>query len=73
MESHGSDTAVLCAKFQNDWSLVKYIMGKQDFVRFEFKISFGGISNTITVPWFCYNQSHCLQNIHNRLPYFEPW
>ena len=26
---HGSITAMLCAKFQNDWATVKYVMGKK--------------------------------------------
>ena len=41
---HGSITAVLCVKFQNDWATGKRIMGKWDFTRFEFKTSFIGIS-----------------------------
>ena len=28
---HGSDTAVLCAKFQNDLTTEQYVMGKQIF------------------------------------------
>ena len=33
---YGSITAVLCTKFQNDWIIKKYVMGKQDLTRFEF-------------------------------------
>ena len=36
---HGSDTAVLCAKFQNDWMNETDVMDEQVFARFEFKIS----------------------------------
>ena len=31
---HGSDTAVLCAIFQNDWKLDMAVMNEQDFMRF---------------------------------------
>ena len=41
---HGSDTAVLCAKFQGDGSTEAFVMGKRDFARFEFKMNFGRIS-----------------------------
>ena len=41
---HGSDTAVLCAKFQNDRSTEAWVMDKRDFARFEFKMNFGRIS-----------------------------
>ena len=43
---HGSDTAVLCAKFQNDRTMETGVMDERDFARFEFKISFGRISYT---------------------------
>ena len=35
---------MLCAKFQNDWVTYKLIMGKEDFMRFHFKMSLGRIS-----------------------------
>ena len=38
---HGSITAVLCAKIQNDWITHKQIVGKRDFARFGFDMSFG--------------------------------
>ena len=42
---HGSNTAVLCAKFQNDdWITETDVMEERDFARFEFKMSFGRIS-----------------------------
>ena len=34
---HGSGTAMLCAKFRNDWATEKYLMGIQDFTRFELR------------------------------------
>ena len=37
-------TVMLCVKFQNDWMIEKEIVGKRDFARFEFKMSFGRIS-----------------------------
>ena len=33
---HGSDTAVLCAKFQNEWTTETNVMDEQDFARFDF-------------------------------------
>ena len=41
---HDSVTAVLCAKFQTDWTIETDVMDERDFVRFEFKMSFGRIS-----------------------------
>ena len=41
---HGSDTAMLCAKFQNDWGTEMDVMDEQDFVRFDFEMSFRGLS-----------------------------
>ena len=37
---HGSDTAVLCAKFQNDWTTKTAVMDDRDFARFEFNSNF---------------------------------
>ena len=34
---HGSITAVLCAKFQNDWTSYMGVMDERDFTRFELK------------------------------------
>ena len=49
---HGSDTAVLCAKFQNDWLTEACVIGKPDFVRFGFKMCFGRISHIAQGPDF---------------------
>ena len=38
---HGSDTAVLCAKFQNDWTTETDVMVERDFARCEFMMGFG--------------------------------
>ena len=46
---HNSDTAVLCAKFQNNWTTKVGVMD-EDFARFEFNMSFWGISYIATVP-----------------------
>ena len=40
---HGSDTAVLCAKFQNNWLNAMDVIVEQDCARFEFKMNFGRI------------------------------
>ena len=37
----GSDTAMLCAKFQNDWPIWKDEWG---FVRFKFEVNFKGVT-----------------------------
>ena len=51
---HGTrDTAVLCAKFQNDWTNVTDVMGKRDFARFEFEMSFRRISYTHPCTLYC--------------------
>ena len=34
---HGSITATLCVKFQNDWTIVRKYINKCDLTRFEFK------------------------------------
>ena len=47
---YGSDTAVLCAKFQDDWIIDTAVMEEQDFVRFEFKMSFGWIAYNLQRP-----------------------
>ena len=41
---HGSDTAVLCAKFQNDWTTCRVVVEEWDFAKNEIKRSFRGIS-----------------------------
>ena len=40
----GSDTAVLCAKFQTNWTIGTEVVDERDFARFQFKICFGRIS-----------------------------
>ena len=32
---HGSDTAVLCATFQNDWTIETDVMDEREFARFD--------------------------------------
>ena len=55
---HGSDTAVLCAKFQSDQSIEAWVMDKRDFTRFEFKMNFGRISYIAQGPWLLASPSH---------------
>ena len=45
-------TVMLCVKFQNDWMIEKEIVGKRDFARFAFKMSFGRISYIAQHPRF---------------------
>ena len=53
---YGSDTAILSAKFQSDWTTETGIMHERDFARFEFKMNFGRISYCTaplnTANWF---------------------
>ena len=42
---HGSITAVLCAKFHNDWTREWNSMDKRDFTRLGFQMSFGWLSH----------------------------
>ena len=48
---HDSITAVLCAKFQNNWISYTWNIGKRDFTRFGFK-SLGWISYAAQFPRF---------------------
>ena len=54
---HGNDTAVLCAKCQNDLTTDKWVTGKRDFTRFEYTMNFGGTIYLGTTPWVlqCFN------------------
>ena len=51
---HGSDTAMLCAKFQNDWANEMDVTDEQVFIlrriKFEFKMDISGISCVATSP-----------------------
>ena len=47
---HGSNTAVLCAKFHNDLTTEQWGMGKWDFTRFEFEMRFRWISFIVQQP-----------------------
>ena len=49
---HGSDTAVLCAKLQNDWATEAAIIDEQIFLRFQFQMSFKRISYIATAACF---------------------
>ena len=46
----GSDTAVLCARFQKDWSTETWVMGKRDIARFGCKMRFGRKSHIAQGP-----------------------
>ena len=47
---HGSDTAVLCAKFQKDWTAESGVKDERNFARFEFKMSFRRMSHVAQCP-----------------------
>ena len=47
---HGSDTAMLCAKFLNDWATERNVMDEWVFARSQFTITFTGVSYTTTNP-----------------------
>ena len=40
----GNDITVHCADFQSDWASEIDVMDEYDFMRFQFKINFAGIS-----------------------------
>ena len=48
---HGSDTVVLCTKFQSNRSTEAWVMGKRYFARSHFKMNFGRISYIAQGPW----------------------
>ena len=63
--------AMLCAKFQNNFSIEMDVMDKRDFARFEFKINFVGISYIATSPSLTHRRTEnsdtatrCLQLVH---------
>ena len=64
---HGSMTAVLCAKCQNDWMTKTYVMDEQVFTKFEFKMHFGRISYTAQGPSTIFGDAMapCIQIINN--------
>ena len=47
---HGSDTAVICAKFLYDWRTEMDVINQRDFARFELMMSFERISHTESEP-----------------------
>ena len=49
---HGSDTAMLCGKFQNNWTIMMNVIKQCDFVIFEFKVHFVQISYISSAPSF---------------------
>ena len=48
---HGSLTAVLCAKFQNDFTADMCAMEERYFARFESEVGMGWISSVTALPW----------------------
>ena len=51
LTSHGSDTALLCASFQNDRTVEQPVTGKRYSARIEFKMRFAGLSYIAQDPW----------------------
>ena len=49
---HGSNTAMLCAKFENYTSIAKWLIDRHDLERFELKTDFGRIWCIVTSPEF---------------------
>ena len=52
---YGSNTAMLCAKLQNDLTNAMNVMDEQDFTIIVFITSFGGISYIATALWIQYS------------------
>ena len=55
---HSIDTAVLCTKFQNNWTAESDVMEEWDLARFEFKMSFRQISYIAQHPLGSDSLSH---------------
>ena len=49
---HGSYTAVICTKYQSDWTTVGDFMEEHDFARFQFKTDFDHLRFIETGPWY---------------------
>ena len=66
---YGCITAVLCAKFQIDWTIETDVMDERNFARFELKMSFGRISYIAQNPrpalLLNRHSSYLLQNDHS--------
>ena len=56
---HGSDTAVLSAKFHSDWIPQMDVMDERSFARFEYMMSFGRISYIAQHPWILQPMDVC--------------
>ena len=57
---HHSDTVVLSAKFQNDWTTETGIMDERDFVRFEIRTDIlycTAPQGPLLLTWFNFNPS----------------
>ena len=61
---HGSETDVLCAKFQNDLRTGQWVMSKRDFARFVLKMRFGRIPSIATIPWLIRENGRHIHNQH---------
>ena len=59
---------VLCAKFQNDWTIATNVLDKWYFARFEFKVNFGRISpvaqHPSTVPVMAIQPKVAVSTLH---------
>ena len=49
---HSSTTDIFCAKFQNDWSMGAWVVGKWDLLRFGFKMCFGLTPHIAQGHWY---------------------
>ena len=72
---HGSVTAVLCAKYQNDLTIEMDVLNERSFARFEFDVSFGEITCIATkfagYLMFCLHKNSVLKgNMLSYLPIF---
>ena len=66
---YGSDTALLCAKFQNDWATDTNATEEWHFTRFEFNVGFGWIPYLVTAPCWC--QKH-VSNLNSGYRHLHP-
>ena len=50
---------MLCATFQSDWVIAKWVMGKRDFARFEFKNRLGRIFHIVHGASLTFDHHFC--------------
>ena len=68
---HDNDTAVPCAKCQDDSNIQMDVLNDGIFAKFEFKMRFGQISYIEQHPWWCTYAVLVMLDFKNGLPYLR--